>query len=196
MLFRSENGVYAGVALRSTDEFVVRYYDNFESVPAIFKIAGKVPVMPGNYSWNNFNFYYRGSEARPFYIRSDIYCCSFYNGSYFKADLITDWRVSRYLHLAPRYTYTHIALPTGKVDIHLLAWDTEINFTPDMQLLTQVQYDNISQKFALSMRYRWEFEPGQEIFASVGQTGTVPGQPTFVPQTTQAVIRLGHTFRF
>jgi hypothetical protein len=81
------------------------------------------------------------------------------------------------------------------VDIHLATADLIINFAPDMQLFTQVQFDNISEKFSLSMRYRWEYEPGNEIFASVGQAAVIPG-PVFTPQTSQAVIRLGHTFRY
>ena len=81
------------------------------------------------------------------------------------------------------------------VDIHILALDSAINFLPDMQLALQAQYDNISQNFALSLRYRWEYEPGQEMFVSVGQGAVIPGQ-TFVPHATQAAIRLGHTFRY
>ena len=185
MLFRS-----------STDEFYLRGFDYFEDVPKPFKIAGKLAVPAGRYSWDNANFYYRGSEGRPYYLRADIYCCSFYNGNYFKADLIADYRVNRFLQLSPHYTYTFIHLPTGEIAIHLLAWDTAINFTPDMQLLTQIQFDNISHNFAMSMRYRWEYEPGQELFASFGQFGVIPGEPTFVPTTSQASIRLGHTFRF
>jgi hypothetical protein len=82
------------------------------------------------------------------------------------------------------------------VNIHLFASDIIFNFTPDMQLFTQVQYDNISEKFALSFRYRWEYEPGQELFVSVGQSAEIPGPPTFVPRSTQASVRLGRTFRF
>src|SRR5258708_16651760 len=44
-----------------------------------------------------------------------------------------------------------------------------------------------SQNFALSLRYRWEYEPGQELFVSVGQGAVIPGQ-TFVPRATQAAI--------
>jgi len=82
------------------------------------------------------------------------------------------------------------------VNIHLFTSDIILNFTPDMQLFTQIQYDNISENFALSFRYRWEYEPGQELFVSVGQSAVIPGEPTFVPQSTQATIRLGRTYRF
>ena len=40
-----------------------------------------------------------------------------------------------------------IRLPAGNVDIHVAALAGIVNFTPDMQLALQVQYDNISGNF-------------------------------------------------
>jgi hypothetical protein len=191
-----ENGIYTGISTRFEDQYYFRVFNDFEDVPATFKIAGKVPVNPGRYSWTNINPYIRTSEGRPYVATLDVLCCSFYNGDYFRANLRLDLRPSPYFDIVPSYTYTYVSLPTGLVNIHLFSANLFINFTPDMQLFTQIQYDNISEKFALSVRYRWEYEPGQEIFASVGQSAVIPGEPTFVPQSTQVTIRLGHTFRF
>jgi len=191
-----ENGVYAGISTKFTDELYLRVLDDFEDVPATFKVAGKVPVPQGRYHWFNIDPNFRTSEARPFFFRGDIICCSFYDGGYLRADLQADFRPNPFIQFAPHYIYTYIDLPGGLLNIHLISADLRINFTPDMQLFTQLQFDNVSQKFAVSVRYRWEYEPGQEIFASVGQSAAIPGEPTFVPGTTQASIRLGHTFRF
>jgi hypothetical protein len=191
-----ENGIYTGISTRFEDQYYFRVFNDFEDVPATFKIAGKVPVNRGRYSWTNINPYIRTSEGRPYVATLDVLCCSFYNGDYFRANLRLDLRPSPYFDIVPSYTYTYVSLPTGLVNIHLFSANLFINFTPDMQLFTQIQYDNISEKFALSVRYRWEYEPGQEIFASVGQSAVIPGEPTFVPQSTQVTIRLGHTFRF
>ena len=142
--------------------------------------------------------YYSSSDANPFVFNADLLCCSFYNGSFFRADFQIDWRPSPLFQIAPRYTYTFVDMPTGHVAIHLIATDFIVNFTPDMQLFTQIQYDNISANFTGSVRYRWEYEPGDEIFLSVGQSAQLPGllpRTTFIPQISQAVFRLGHTFR-
>ena len=50
-----------------------------------------------------------------------------------------------------------------------------INFIPDMQLALQAQFDNISRGFGFSARYRWEYEPGNEIFVAIGQGALIPG---------------------
>jgi hypothetical protein len=186
-----------GVAIQNpvTDEFRVRVHDFFEEVPEPFLIADKVPVPIGRYHWSNIAGYIRTSDSRPVTFRLDVMCCSFYNGNYWRIDAQVDWRPSRFLQFQPRYTYTFVDLPTGSVGIHLATLAAIINFTPDMQLFNEVQFDNISQNFALSMRYRWEYRPGDEVFISIGQAAEIPGT-TFRPQVTQAVVRIGNTFRF
>jgi hypothetical protein len=64
-----------------------------------------------------------------------------------------------------------------------------------MQTALQAQYDNISENLAFSARYRWEYRPGTELFVGIGQSALVSSR-RFTGQTTQATIRLGHTFRF
>jgi hypothetical protein len=64
-----------------------------------------------------------------------------------------------------------------------------------MQTALQAQYDNISENFAFSARYRWEYRPGNELFVGAGQSALISGR-RFLGQTTQATVRLGHTFRF
>jgi hypothetical protein len=88
-----------------------------------------------------------------------------------------------------------IDLPGGDVDIHVLSANGIVNFTPDMQLAIQAQYDNISENFGFLGRFRWEFRPGSEIFIALGQSALIPGQ-AFRAQATQFSFRIGHTLQF
>jgi hypothetical protein len=190
-----ENGIWTGINTRAGDQFYIRAFDNFEAVPAPFNVAGKVPVPTGRYHWTNANLYLQSSSARPWTARLDVLCCSFYDGDYLRVDVRTDVRFGALLQVVPRYTYTYIDLPAGLLNIHAFTADFIISFTPDMQLVNQLQFDNVSERFTLSMRYRWEYQPGQELFVSVGQAAQIPGEE-FVARSTQAIVRLGHTFRF
>jgi Carbohydrate family 9 binding domain-like len=190
-----ENGIWAGINFRSGDQVYLRAFDNFEDVPEPFNIAGKLPVSTGRYHWNNVNLHIQSSNARPLTATLDVLCCSFYDGDYLRVDLRSDVRLGALFQIVPRYTYTHVDLPTGLLNIHAITADIIVSFTPDMQLVNQVQFDNVSERFTLSMRYRWEYQPGQELFVSLGQSALIPGQE-FVARSTQAIVRLGHTFRF
>jgi hypothetical protein len=65
-----------------------------------------------------------------------------------------------------------------------------------MQITTQAQYDNISDAFGLSARYRWEFDPGSELFIGLGEGGQFLDQSHYKSDTTQASVRIGHMMRF
>ena len=190
-----ENILEARASTLFTDEYRIRLIDDFEDVPADFTLANKVLVPRARYHWTNFGAEIRSSDGRPYSAQIDVTCCNFYNGKYWRIDAQFDYRPNELFQFEPHYIYTFIDLPTGSVGIHLATADFIVNFTPDMQLFTQIQFDNISQKFAFSMRYRWEYRPGDEIFVSVGQAAQIPGT-TFHPQISQAVIRVGNTFRF
>jgi hypothetical protein len=190
-----QNDIYVRAAATQGDEVYFRPINSYENVPARFTLPHNVPILAGRYDWTNVSVRLRSFDGRPLAIDAEVICCSFYNGWSVHSIVKLTYRPNPYFEFIPNYDGTFIQLPTGHVDIHILALDSAINFLPDMQLALQAQYDNISQRFALSLRYRWEYEPGQELFVSVGQAAVIPGQ-TFVPGATQAAIRLGHTFRY
>lgn len=73
-------------------------------------------------------------------------------------------------------------------------FDASWNFTPDMYLRSQLQYDNISKNFELSLRYRWEFEPGSELLVVLGEDATIDAG--YRSQSSVLSVRLGRTIRF
>ncbi len=190
-----ENDAYVRFATTRGDELWLRAINSYEDVPALFTLPHKVPILAGRYDWTNVSARLRSFDGRPLAVDAEFICCSFYNGRSIHSIVKLSYRPNPYFEFIPSWDGTFIQLPTGSVDIHVLALDSVVNFLPDMQLALQAQYDNISQRFAVSLRYRWEYEPGQELFVSVGQAAVIPGQ-TFVPGATQAAIRLGHTFRY
>jgi hypothetical protein len=178
-----------------THTFSFDAIDHFEAVPSTFFLPGGVPVHAGEYRWVTLGGYYQTSQADPIVLRVEVACCDFYNGSSFDGMLRVNYRPNEYLETQIQYDYTSIDLPTGEVDIHVIAVDGTVNFTPDMQVALQAQFDNISESFGLLARYRWEFRPGSELLVAFGQSAVIPGTD-FRFQTTQLSIRLGHTFRF
>ncbi len=176
-------------------QYYIKVFDYFENVTGGFDLPGDVPVPAGKYGWTNAGTYFQTPAGSLYRIEWETECCRFYNGDYFKSELRLEFRPTTSLIFIPTYTATWIDLPTGAVDIHVLAANFIVNFTPDMSIRTQVQYDNISEGFGLSVRYRWEYEPGQEIFASFGQSAIV-SRTGFTSEVAQFSLRLGQTYRF
>ncbi|HLQ45379.1 MAG TPA: hypothetical protein VK137_11660, partial [Planctomycetaceae bacterium] len=143
----------------------------------------------------NFDVRLRSFNGRPLSVTAEIICCNFYSGESFRGIVTLTYRPNAYFEFVPTWDGTFIHLPTGDVDINLFSVDSVVNFTPDMQLALQAQYDNISRNFGFSARYRWEYQPGNEIFVAVGQAAMLVNNQ-FIAQTSLLTIRLGHTFRF
>ena len=180
------------------DEITVKPVNRFESVPATFFLPRNVPINPGHYDWTNLDVRVRSFDGRPVRLDWEVMCCSFYNGRQVYSKMQIAFRPNRFFEFVPTWEATFIHEPTGNVDIHILSVDSVVNFIPDMQLSIQAQFDNISRSFGFSARYSWEYEPGNEIFFSIGHGAIIPGTrfEKFLNKTTQATLRIGHTFRF
>ena len=189
------NDVLVRVRARAGDQITLRLVNSFESVPVPFFLPRTVAVPMGNYDWTNVNVGLRTFNGRLLTLQADVTCCRFYDGDAVVTRVNLIFRPSTHFEINVGHEANAIDLPTGAVDIHLATADAVVNFTPVMQVALQAQYDNISENFAFSGRYRWEYHPGNELFVGVGQSALISNRG-FIGQTTQATIRLGHTFRF
>jgi hypothetical protein len=118
-------------------------------------------------------------------VHADVTCCRFYDGDTIATRVNLILRPSTLFEINVGHEANVIDLPTGAVWIHLGTADAVVNFTPDMQVALQAQYDNISENFALSARYRWEYRPGNELFVGLGQRALITNRG-FIGQVTQA----------
>jgi len=189
------NDVLLRARSRAGEQITVRLVNSFENVPAPFLLPRDVPVRVGSYNWTNVNVGVRTFNGRLLTLQADVTCCHFYDGDAVVTQVNLIYRPSTHFEINLGHQANAIDLPTGAVDIHLATADAVVNFTPVMQTALQAQYDNISENFAFSARYRWEYRPGNELFVGVGQSALISNRG-FIGQTTQATIRLGHTFRF
>lgn len=191
-----ENGISAGVMSNDTDIAFINVYNDFEGVDSAFSLPRHVVVPAGDYTWTSANIHVETSVARPVSIVGEIECCSLYNGSQLRTYLGVNWRPDSTFDIGLAHQFFNINMPTGDVEIQIYAMNLLVNFTPDMNIQTQVQYDNISEAFGLSARYRWEFLPGSELFLAMGESGQLTHGNHYHSDTSQASLRIGHLMRF
>jgi hypothetical protein len=189
------NDLLVRVRSRIGDQVSLRLLNSFERVPAPFLLPRAVPVLAKTYDWTNVNVGLRTFNGRLLTLQADLTCCHFYDGDAVVTRVNVIFRPSTHFEMNAGHDVNAIHLPTGAVTIHLATTDAVVNFTPVMQIALQAQYDNISEDFGFSARYRWEYHPGNELFVGGGQTALISNRG-FIGQVTQATIRLGHTFRF
>ena len=188
-----------GARNRIGDEIKVQASNLREVIKQPFLIAGELPVPLGDYHFNQFYVALNSSNSRKLIADVEVTCCRIYDGDYLGLNTILEFRLSKYFRLTAKHNMEKFEMPSGKLTVHIGSLDSSINFTPDMQIDTQMQYDNISERFSFSARYRWFPRPETEVFIAVGQTADMksnnfPGH--FDADQTQVTVRLGHTFRF
>lgn len=179
----------------SNDSLIVKVQYEREAIAAPFSLPRNIVVPAGTYDWTNYRLEFETSASRVVQLTSKMECCQFYGGNMFDLEVGLNLFTGRYFEFGSLYRVQFIDMPTGAVNVHVFSLDAAVIFTPDMSLALETQWDNISEAVALSLRYRWEYSPGNEVFVALGQTGTVPGE-RFVAQSSIFSIRLGRTFQF
>ncbi len=191
-----QGGGWFGFMLQTTDLAFLDVINTYENVDAPFDLPRDVTVPVGEYTWTNAKLYFESAIGRPISGRAEIECCSFFGGRMLRTFAALNWRPNSSWDIAGEHSFYNITLPTGDLEIQIYALNVALNFTPDMQLRTQMQYDNISDAFGLSARYRWEFMPGSELFAAIGEDGDLINGAHYRSNTSQASVRVGHLMRF
>ncbi len=185
--------VWTGVLTEAGDFFMLEAWEDYENVPS-FSLPHGIVVPAGEYTFPVLHFRTETAPGRFLSGVEDVQYGGFYGGKLLQTDTTLTVRPDDTFSVSGRHVMQQISMPGGNVAIHIAALDLSVNFTPDMEMRGQVQYDNISKAMALSFRYRWEFEPGSELLVVLGDDATLSGT-YYQSHVTNFSIRLGKTFR-
>ena len=191
-------GAWVEVENHDGDEFEFNYQHGYVDVREPFSIAGELPVPVGEYRWNQYELSLELTRARPVGASIEVEWGGVFGGDVLEIESSLSLRPIKYFELIAEHEYSRFDLPAGKIGIHIASIDTIIAFTPDMTLSTEIQYDNISEAFAVFSRLSWEPVPEREIFLSFGHSAVIEREN--FPRDYRALssglsLRLGHTFR-
>jgi hypothetical protein len=174
---------------------MIETWNDYEKIPVAFALPKGVIVPAANYDWQVFHGRFSTATDRIVSGTFDIQCCGFYGGHLLQTDTTLNLHPDDTLTFTGRHIMQNIGLPTGHVAIHIGSLDAALNFTPDMQIRMEAQYDNISQDLGYSVKYRWEFDPGSELLIVVGDDATVNSFGRYESHLSQFSVRIGHLFR-
>ncbi|MGC9954797.1 MAG: carbohydrate binding family 9 domain-containing protein [Rhizomicrobium sp.] len=175
------------------DYFFLEVWEDSENTPA-FALPHNIPVPAGKYTFDITHFRTETAPGRFLSAIVDVEYGGFYGGRLLQTDTTVNVNPNETFTFSARHIMQQISMPAGNVAIHVGSFDMSMNFTPDMMLRGQMQYDNISKNMELSLRYRWEFEPGSELLVVLGDDATLSGS-YYQSHASQFSVRLGKTFR-
>jgi hypothetical protein len=189
------NGSTFWIRTNSGDEAFIEGWQVFEKLIEGFDLPRGVHVREGEYTYNRVNGAIRSSRSRRIAFSVGGSCCDFYEGTSRTASASIFLRPSRHFGLDLTHRTEDIELPTGSVTINIDSIAGSVNFTPEMRLALQAQYDNISERLAMSARWRWEIVPGSEVLIALAQN-VIHADGRSRDRATEASVRFAHTLRY
>jgi hypothetical protein len=181
------------------DELQLSTVSEYEFLAEPFVLPGGLSVPAGEHAWWHAKALLATSPARRLFVHWTIDCCRYFNGRLLGSDIELSWRPATLVDLSVRYVIDDLRSPEGHEQVRIGQLALSLNFTPDMQLRSQLQYDSVSDLLNALLRYRWEYAPGSEIFAAVGEAARVTGAlPSlgYHSSGSELLVRLGHRFQF
>lgn len=179
----------------NSDRAEVEYTNNFEFLREEFEISDGVFVPVGEHGFEDVKLQYTlGAQRR---LPSTI---SYRRGSFWtgQRDTLTfNGRVqagSKFT-LEPRLSLNSVTLPEGDFNTNLVSARVSYTFSPRMALGSFIQYNSGSDSVSASVRFRWEYQPGSDLFFVYSEGREGFAEKPFLTNRTLA-LKFTRLFRF
>ncbi|GMR22999.1 MAG: hypothetical protein BMS9Abin37_1389 [Acidobacteriota bacterium] len=150
--------------LESGDGFGIRLTPTGERLDEPFEIADGVIIPPGSYEWLRYSVRWRFAAKRKLSGRVNWAFGSFYDGTLNELAIEGSWTPSPLVTLQVSLERNVGDIPWGEFNQSLIGTRVRLNISPDLQLNSFIQYDNISNSIGSNTRLRWTFRPEGDLF--------------------------------
>jgi hypothetical protein len=181
---------------QNSDSFEVQYSNYYEFLDEDFEIEDEIVIPIGGYNFHEMRYMYRFGPQRRMSGMVNFQHGSFYGGTRQEFSLWGRVEVTRQFSAEPRLSLNWVDLPQGAFTTNLVRVRTDYMFTPRMFLGALLQYNSAADTFSSNIRFRWEYQPGSDIYLvySDGRDTTYGGFPQL--ETRSVVFKFTRLFRF
>ena len=152
------------VSLESGDSFGFNFSPTGERLDEPFVIADGVIIPPGAYEWMRYSVNWEFAAKRKLNGRVRWEFGSFYEGTLNELGLAVSWTPSPIVTFQLELERNVGDIPWGSFDQTLVGTRVRLNISPDLQLNSFIQYDNITSSIGSNTRLRWNFRPEGDLF--------------------------------
>lgn len=152
------------VEFQSSDQASVEYSREFERLPGRFTVAPGVFVPAGTYGADTTRISYTMGQQRRVSGRFSLAQGTLYNGTRTEATYSGRWGVLPQLSIEPALSLNWADLPYGSFNARLVSSRFTVTPTARMLVSSLVQYNVDAHTISSSVRLRWEYTGGSELF--------------------------------
>jgi hypothetical protein len=193
---RAATGEFA-LDFRNADRIGVLYTNEYEYLPAPFRIGGGLTLPVGAYAFDTLRLNYNLSQQRTVSANLSVDYGTFYDGH--KTTLSVGRGrvpVTHQLSFEPTYSYNRVRLSVGEFTTHLAGSRVTYTMTPLMFVSALLQYNSGTDAVSTNARLRWEYRPGSELFVVYNEE-----RDTLTPRfpglnNRSLIVKFNRLFRF
>jgi hypothetical protein len=193
---RKRSGEFA-LEFQNVDRLSVNYTNEYQFLPAPFRIGGNVVLPVGGYQFDTLRVNYNMGQQRTISANLTAEVGSFYDGnkltlSAARGRMPFGPRVS----VEPTYSFNRVTLIEGDFMTHLVGSRATFTMTPLMFVSALIQYNTGTSAVSTNARLRWEYQPGSELFVVYNdeRNTLTPGLPTL--SNRAFIVKVNRLFRF
>ena len=192
---REAQGAYR-LELANGDQWAVEYAKNFDAIEAPFVVTTGVVVPQGRYDFQQTKVLYTVSPQRPLSGTVILNYGGFYGGSLKEVTWRGRVEFGPRFYAEPTVSLNYFATPFGDGDANIVSSRLTYTLTPRMFVSALVQYQSAADAISTNARFRWEYQPGSEMFVvySDGRNTIGPGVPLL--DNRSLVVKVTKLFRF
>ncbi len=192
-----------GIEFENSDDLFIEYTRSYEYLDEPFDISGDVTIPVGGYRFQDMLASYRFGRQRLLSGNFKVQHGSFYGGEKTTVEFGFGGgfgggrlQLTPRLAVGPGISFNRIALPQGSFTTELVTTRTTYTVTPLMFVSALVQYNSSNASLGANVRFRWEYQPGSELFVVYNeQRDTLtPRYPEL--QNRAFVVKINRLFRF
>ena len=178
--------------------------NNYEFLPIPFQIGPNVSVSAGAYNYSGFKVGFALGQVRKFNGNASVEYGTFYGGSRTVVSFSQGrLELTPQFSLEPSFSFNRIELPAGTFTTTLASSRITYTMSPWMFVSALVQYNSVDHSFSSNVRFRWEYQPGSELFIVYNEqrdtrlldpSGTISRFPWLSNRTL--VVKINRLIRF
>jgi len=193
---RIQMGVF-GIEFENSDAFFAGVTNTYEFLKQPFVISRDISIPVGGYSFLSSGMAYSLGAQR---MISGM--LMFERGDFFGGDKTTVGymmgrvSVTSQLSIEPSLSFNRVTLPQGGFTTELVSARATYTITPRMFVAALLQFNSGSNALGTNIRFRWEYQPGSELFiVYTDERDTLT--PRFPVLENRAIIlKINRLFRF
>jgi hypothetical protein len=152
------------IELQNSDALHVEYFRDYELLRRPFQVADTVRIPVGGYDFNHLRVAYSPGQQHRFSGTAAADVGSFYDGTKKTASLLARLGVTPQLGVEPNISLNWIERAATRVLVTAAGARTTFTMTPRMFVAALVQYASSTTSLSTNLRFRWEYQPGSELF--------------------------------